>query len=161
MKKILITFFACFACLAVMGQMVGQFNYGNDGRLYLFLQNTTNYTLTFTGAVYSPTVNTGNSETCSVPPGQGIYLGPTTPWRWQWRKGDVYTITYPNGYVQSWTSPITDVKQYNPSFKGRYHLEDKNKKCYNRSTHFEVYKDDYRIVLSDRCSNCGAQYRNH
>ena len=55
--------------------------------------------------------------------------------------------------------------QSNISFEASppiYHLEDKNKKCYNRPTHFETYKKgSYQIVLSDRCANCNAQYRNH
>ena len=96
--------------------MSGGFNYGNDGRLYLFLQNQSGYTLTFKGSVYSPLRKDGNSETCTVYPGNGIYLGPTTPWRWQWCEGDRYTITYPNGYTQTWTCPTTDYK--GPIFRG-------------------------------------------
>ena len=53
----------------------------------------------------------------------------------------------------------------NPSFKASptvYYLEDKSKKCYFRSTHFETYKTgSYQIVLSDKCKNCGSSYRNH
>lgn len=105
--------------VSTFGQMVGTFDYGSDGRLYLFLQNSTSYPLVFNGSVYSPSTGNGNSEVCTVQSGGIIYLGPTTPWKWQWRKGDIYTVKYANGYVQSWVCSVTDVKPYNPSFRNR------------------------------------------
>ena len=106
MKRLVNILLLCAICIKLSAQMAGQFNYGNDGRLYLFLQNATNYTLTFKGTVYSPLRKAGNSETCTVNPGNVIYLGPTTKWRWQWCEGDRYTITYPNGHTQVCVYPL-------------------------------------------------------
>ena len=111
MKKNIIFTLLLITCLTVNAQMVGHFDYAReDGRLYLFLQNTTNSVLTFQGAVYSPLRKVRNSETVQVYPGNAIYLGPTTPWRWQWCEGDRYTITYPNGQTQTWTCNVNDYK---------------------------------------------------
>lgn len=118
MKKNIILAFLCIVSIMANAQMVGQFSYAKDGRLYLFLNNNTNYVLTFNGSVYSPLRRTGNSETCTVYPGNGIYLGPTTPWRWQWCEGDRYTITYPNGYTQTWTCTTNDYKGMTNKGKG-------------------------------------------
>lgn len=106
--------------MVTFAQMSGSFKYFNDGRLYLVLQNNTSYTYTFKGAVYSPQRKIGNSEINTVYPGQGLYLGPSTPWAWTWYEGDIYTITYANGQTQTWTCPYTDYNgQNNPSFQGR------------------------------------------
>lgn len=75
-----------------------------------------------------------------------------------WGTGAVYCVNCGG-------SGSVATSQGNISFKSNspvYHLEDKNKKCYLRSTHFETYKTgSYQIVLSDKCANCKAQYRNH
>ena len=108
---------------------------------------------------------------CRVCGGNGVvfqnYFNPY--WGWQtmsyccagcWGTGAVYCANCGGGGTVAST-------QSNISFKSNtnspvYHLEDKTKKCYLRSTHFETYKTgSYQIVLSDRCINCKSQYRNH
>ena len=75
-----------------------------------------------------------------------------------WGKGAVTCVTC-GGRGAIATNPNNTSFQASPPV---YHLEDKNKKCYHRSTHFETYKaGSYQIVLSDKCVNCNAQYRNH
>lgn len=77
-----------------------------------------------------------------------------------WGLGSVYCVNCGgSGSIATSHSTISFKSKTNSPV---YHLEDKSKKCYLRSTHFETYKaGSYQIVLSDRCVNCKAQYRNH
>lgn len=155
MKKIVVlNLFLFFINCLGYAQMAGAFSYGNDGRIYLFLSNQTGYTLTFKGSVFSPIRKTGNSETCTVAPGNGLYLGPSTPWHWQWCEGDIYTITYPNGAVQSWTCPVNDYKGV--AFKGAHCSGTIGCSCpgFSPITNKEVWKQSY-------CKHCGHKKSLH
>ena len=154
MKKYVVLFVLCISYISAYAQMTGGFSYGNDGRLYLFLQNQSGYALTFRGSVYSPLRRDGNSETCTVYPGTGLYLGPTTPWRWQWCEGDRYTITYPNGTTQTWTCPTNDYKGF--TTKGKHCNGIVGCSCpgFSPITNAEVWKQEY-------CKHCGHKKSCH
>ena len=139
-------------------QMTGGFQYGNDGRLYLVLENHTGYALSFTGSVYSPLRNAGNSEPITVLPQNCIYLGPSTKWHWQWCFCDSYTITYPNGYTQTWTCTDHDYYAYpkglifggsNPE---KTYIKETQNKCDKCSC--DGYKGIYHYLNGSYEGNC-------
>lgn len=162
MKKVLLYLLLIFICPLSYGQLQGSFKYAQDGHIYFYLSNPTGYQVPVVWGVYNLNKNEQRQYQGCMAPYSTFTYGLNANWLWE--KGERFAITYANGQTVYWTCPETDPALRNrnqPSFKRGYHLEDKNKKCYNRSTHFEVVKSDYRIVLSDRCINCGAQYRNH
>lgn len=75
-----------------------------------------------------------------------------------WGMGTIYCLNCGGGGIVSTSRSNISFKSTSPV----NHLEDKGKKCYNKSTHFETFKSgSYQITLSDRCINCKSQYRNH
>ena len=119
MKK----FFALIVCLVISTmaycQVACQFRYLEDGRMYLVIQNQSQFNFNAIGEVYRNN-RLYNSETLCFRAGSTFILGPSTPWKWQWHRGDTYVITYPNGQRASWTCTQTDAGNSNGlSFKGR------------------------------------------
>ena len=120
MKKFL-TLIVCLVIYTMAySQVACQFRNLEDGRMYLVIQNQSQYNFTATGAVYRNN-RLCNSETLNFRAGAAFILGPSTPWRWQWCRGDTYVITYPNGQRASWTCTQTDAGNSNGlSFKGKH-----------------------------------------
>lgn len=111
----IILFFAVFAGHDADAQLSGQFYTAQDGHVYFQAQNVAGYN--FQVGITATSSDRTNSEIINV--GQGFYLGPTTPWRWYWKKGDTITVTYPNGQSVYWVCPMTDQSYGNISFRGK------------------------------------------
>lgn len=75
--------------------MVGGFQQGNDGHIYFVANNQTG--ATFNIQIVAASTDRNNSETKTMTPNGGFYLGPTTPWRWYWKRGDKISVVYANG----------------------------------------------------------------
>lgn len=108
MKKRLVFIPFFFISVVCSAQMIGYFSYAEDNRVYFFLENRTNYSYSITVAASSPLRNDTKSENQFVQPGRGLYVGPTTPWAWQWCEGDTFTVYYQNGTSQTWRCPYHD-----------------------------------------------------
>ncbi|MBQ9185848.1 MAG: hypothetical protein IJ151_08275 [Bacteroidales bacterium] len=118
MKRIFISFILIVASFMCKAQMVGQFSYANDGRVYFFLNNPTGFSFNVIVTANSPFRDVTKRESQFLQPGGGIYLGPSTPWAWEWCEGDTFTITYQNGASQTWRCPYHDYAHESVSFKG-------------------------------------------
>lgn len=94
---------------------MGGFYLAQDGHIYFQAANNTYYT--FTVKVIATSTDRNNSEFQTIAPGGGFYLGPTTPWRWYWKRGDVISVVYQNGQSQTWTCSQNDKIYNSPSFK--------------------------------------------
>lgn len=100
-------------------QIVGGFTIGNDGHIYFQAGNNTYYTYQVT--IVAVSSDRRNSEQRVIVPGNGFYLGPTTPWRWYWKQDDKISVVYANGQTQTWTCPQSDkIYNENISFKGKH-----------------------------------------
>ena len=86
--------------------MVGGFQQGNDGHIYFVANNQTG--ATFNIQIVAASTDRNNSETKTMTPNGGFYLGPTTPWRWYWMRGDKISVVYANGQSQTWVCPQSD-----------------------------------------------------
>lgn len=105
MKRFFALLFALFR-VGLYAQVIGGFQYYNDGHIYFQAQNQSGYVFNVT--VYAVSSDRRNSEVATLGPGGGFYIGPTTPWRWFWKEGDRLTIVYPNGQSVYWVCPQTD-----------------------------------------------------
>lgn len=163
MKKIKLLLLLTMMYLSSFGQVNGKFQYLNDTRLYLLIQNQTQYSFSAIGAVYRDGT-CYNSEALQFQPGSAFILGPSTPWRWQWQSGDTYVITYPNGSSSVWKCTINDNQgSMNPSFKKSYSDGHEGKKCSVRKN--GVYCNCSGCYGSNRnpkyCYRCGHECEDH
>lgn len=80
MKK----FFALIVCLVISTmaycQVACQFRYLEDGRMYLVIQNQSQFNFNAIGEVYRNN-RLYNSETLCFRAGSTFILGPSTPWK--------------------------------------------------------------------------------
>lgn len=113
MKRFILFAFFVFVSFSATAQLRGNFTMGRDGHIYFQATNVSGYS--FTATIEAISDDRTNSETITV--GQGFYLGPSTPWRWYWKKGDQIIVTYPNGNSVYWECPQTDAAYSHPSFK--------------------------------------------
>lgn len=120
MKRFGILLFMMFMCITANAQMVGGFQQGNDGHIYFVANNQT--WATFNIQIVAVSTDRNNSETKMITPNDGFYLGPTTPWRWYWKKGDKISVIYDNGQSQTWVCPQNDCaySRSNVSFRGKH-----------------------------------------
>ena len=128
-------------------QLRGQFYTGQDGHIYFQATNVSGSY--FNAAIRAISNDRDNSETITV--GQGFILGPTTPWKWYWKKGDRIYVTYPNGQSVYWECPSTDVAYSgsNVSFgkgNGYYSPTNKYVNIYTESGH---NKGEYKVYLHE------------
>lgn len=134
-------------------QLSGQFYTSQDGHIYFQATNVSG--CYFNAAIRAISNNRDNSETITV--GQGFLLGPTTPWRWYWKKGDRIYVTYPNGQSVYWECPSTDIaySESDVSFKGKNCDGTVGCSCpgFSPITDEEVYRQAY-------CKHCG-HHRNY
>ena len=117
MKKLLFIIFILFE-INTYAQVVGGFTVYNDGHIYFQATNQSGYT--FTVKVVASSSDRERSESWTLGPGGGFYLGPSTPWRWYWQVGDRLTVIYPNGQSAYWDCPQNDVS---------YIINEKGKHC--------------------------------
>lgn len=111
MKHTVLIFFIFFnVSFSLNAQMRGTFQYLQDGRYYFILQNPTYNSYTVKGEAYSVLRKENKSEVITIAPGGGVYLGPSTPWAWQWLEGDRYTVYYQDGTSQTWRCDVNDYK---------------------------------------------------
>lgn len=111
LSLLLVFFFGCPS----FAQLVGQFRY-EQGRLYLFVTNPSYASFTVINEAHSPLRRVTKKERINITSGGGFYLGPSSPWAWQWCEGDYLTVTYPDGSSQTWTCYDHDYPS-GPSFK--------------------------------------------
>ena len=158
MTKIYITFIFCAFALMSYAQFIGGFNIENDGHIYFKCQNQSGYNLTV--QLVAQSTDRNNSEYQNVANGAGLILGPTTPWRWLFKKGDIVQIIYANNQYQYWTCPQTDNyyyqtnSSYNPTFKGHGPLYGT---CPSGGTKWDpIMKNGHKI-----CNNCQKGWSSH
>ena len=154
MKTLFLSFllFLGFAFNA-SAQLNGEFLTGNDGHIYFRALNTAGYS--YQVAINATSSDRSNSESFVV--GQGFTLGPSTPWKWYWKKGDRITVTYPNGQSVYWVCPSTDSAYGGSvSFRGKKCNGKVGCNCpgFKPITNEEVWKQSY-------CSHCGHHKNNH
>ena len=120
MKKIAFVFFlGLLGMTNIHAQMVGEFYRANDGHYYFKANNSQNTFGTIKVTAISYVNDVRREEYVSVRGyGDGFILGPTTPWRWYWQRGDRIYITYPDGSNVYWECPYTETKN-NVSFQGK------------------------------------------
>lgn len=108
-----------FSTMSVNAQFLGGFDYGNDGHIYFSASNNSGYT--YTVKITAISSDRSNSETRTISSGNGFYIGPTTPWKWYWKRGDQLHIVYANGQSQYWVCPENDpaYSTSNVSFGGK------------------------------------------
>lgn len=116
MKRLLFSLFVILISHTFSSaQLVGGFSVAQDGHIYFQAANNTYYTITV--KIIARSTDRNNSESWTIASGNGFYLGPTTPWRWYWKRGDIISVVYPNGQSQTWTCPQNDKIYNSPSFK--------------------------------------------
>lgn len=134
-------------------QITGGFNIGQDGHIYFMCQNQSGYNLQV--RVIAKSSDRTNSENQYMNNGGGLILGPTTPWRWYFKSGDLVQIVFPNGQYQSWSCPRSDVAYgNNPVFKGK-----KQSSCHIRGHNCSGGIDKNRDGWCDKCFSNG--YKCH
>ncbi len=158
MKRIAFIFLFCVLTLMAHAQFFGGFNIENDGHIYFKCQNQSGYNLTV--QVVAQSSDSNNSEYQTVGNGGGLILGPTTPWRWFFKKGDIVQIIYANGQSQYWSCPQTDISYNqtnnsdNPSFKNH---GPSYGKCPNSNTKWNpTTRNGHKV-----CKNCGYEWKSH
>ena len=144
-----------FFCVGELSaQLHGQFYTNDDGHIYFQATNVSG--CYFNAAIRAISNNRDNSETITV--GQGFLLGPTTPWKWYWKKGDRIYVTYPNGQSVCWECPSTDIayRESNVSFKGKHCNGTVGCDCpgFSPIQHKEVWKQAY-------CKHCSHHRSSH
>lgn len=155
MKRFFALLFALFS-VGLYAQVIGGFQYYNDGHIYFQAQNQSGYVFNVT--VYAVSSDRRNSEVATLGPGGGFYIGPTTPWRWFWKEGDRLTIVYPNGQSVYWVCPQTDpAYRYNqPLFRGKHCTGKVGCDC----TGFEPITNG-KVWEESICKKCGCKRRYH
>ena len=93
-------------CNLTFAQITGVFQVAQDGHVYFYASNYTNYN--FNVRIIAVSSNGNNSEDRYVASGSGFYIGPTTPWKLYWKSGDKVSVVYQNGQSQTWTCNQTD-----------------------------------------------------
>lgn len=156
MKKFLVVILLVIGTSVLSwAQLNGQFITGQDGHIYFQAFNTLGYP--FNISITASSSDRTNSESFTV--GQGFILGPTTPWRWYWKAGDVMTVTYPNGQSFYWKCPSTDVfytRTKSPSFKGKNCTGSVGCSCseFSPINSGKVYQKEY-------CKKCSHKKSSH
>lgn len=105
-KFLILPFLVNILTISSFAQLRGDFIIGQDDHIYFVATNTTGYNFYIHVSAISIDNTTSPTETIQV--GEGFYLGPSTPWKWYWRKGDKILVTYPNGQSVYWICPYTD-----------------------------------------------------
>ena len=145
-----------FMCLIASAQMVGGFQQGNDGHIYFVANNQTN--ATFNIQIVAASTDRNNSETKIIRPNGGFYLGPTTPWRWYWKRGDKISVVYANGQSQTWVCPQSDsaYNRSNVTFRGKHCTGTVGCSCsgFSPITNGDVWQQAY-------CKHCGHKKSCH
>lgn len=135
-------------------QLHGQFYTSQDGHIYFQATNVSGSY--FNAAIRAISNNRDNSETITV--GQGFLLGPTTPWKWYWKKGDRIYVTYPNGQSVYWECPSTDIAYSgsNVPFKGKHCNGTVGCDCpgFSPKTNGDEWEKAY-------CRHCGHHRNSH
>lgn len=120
MKKFIITLLIIASAQSSFGQIAGGFRWQNGHLYYLGGNQSPYYSLSVTIMAYSPESGNSYTESLTVAPGGGFYLGPTTSAKWYWTEGDTMTITYADGREVYWVCPQTEIRSSpNPSFGGK------------------------------------------
>lgn len=145
-----------FMCLIANAQMVGGFQQGKDGHIYFVANNKTGET--FNIRIVAVSIDRNNSEVKTMTPNGGFFLGPVTPWKWYWKKGDKISVVYPDGQSQTWVCPQSD-NAYNRSgvsFRGSHCTGTIGCSCpgFSPITDGEVWQQSY-------CENCGHTKNYH
>ena len=156
MKRLMTAFAFMVMChVASFAQIVGGFTTGNDGHIYFQAGNNTYYT--YQVKIVAVSSDRRNSEQRVLAPGNGFYLGPTTPWQWYWKRGDQISVVYPNGQSQTWTCPQSD-RAYNGnvSFKGKHCRGTEGCGCSGFSP---IKSDD--VWKEAFCKKCGHHKKYH
>ena len=157
MKKLLCLSILMFLSVSAFSQLSGSFSKDMNGNIYFKAMNVSGYY--FNATIVATSTDRTNSETITV--GEGFILGPTTPWRWYWKKGDRITVTYPNGESVYWVCPETDRAYSNISFEhdgcgpnaGETGYTGPCKKC---SCPGGFYR-----TANGKCSKCGCSWTDH
>ena len=93
----------------LFAQLNGDYYRANDGHIYFKATNTLNTSGTIKITAISYYNDEMREEYVTIRGyGDGFYLGPTTPWKWYWHKGDRLYITYPDGSSVFWECPYTE-----------------------------------------------------
>lgn len=109
-----------------IAQLSGEFNLMEDGHYYFKAVNQfdTHGTIKIRAISYYRDIV--NEEYITIKGyGDGFILGPSTPWKWYWHKGDRIYIVYPDGTDVHWECPYTD-KWYSLPDRIRYTNETDN-----------------------------------
>lgn len=117
-KTIILSFALLLVATTLQAQLSGEFFHANDGHYYFRALNSQNTsgTIKITAISYYNDIEREEYRTIQGY-GDGFILGPTTPWKWFWHKGDRIYITYPDGSSVYWESPYTE-SNGNVSFQG-------------------------------------------
>ena len=113
----ILLFMLCFSFVCAFGQLQGRFNYGQDGRIYFYLSNPTNYQIPVFWGAYNQIKNQQIQNQGIMSPGGTFIFGPNTNWTWE--KGEKFAVTYSNDQTAYWICPETDPivrNRSNPSF---------------------------------------------
>lgn len=116
MKKLIVFFLFFFIASGYsFAQLQGTFYTAQDGHIYFKAINVSGGNISVIINAYSS--DRTNSESITI--NDGFILGPTTPWRWFWKKGDYIEVTYPWGQSVYWECPASDNIYNSPSFSGQ------------------------------------------
>lgn len=154
MKRLICSFFIVFLSTSAFSQLSGSFSKDGNGNIYFQAINISGYY--FNATIVATSNDRQNSETITV--GEGFILGPTTPWRWYWKKGDRITVTYPNGHSVYWVCPETDKAYSKISFKagpnaGKTGYTGPCKKC--------DCPGGFSRTANGKCSKCECSWIDH
>lgn len=154
-KKLMLLIAIILLTIPSIAQLRGEFYTARDGHIYFQAINTLGYN--FNVFVSAVSIDGRESPVEYISVGQGFYLGPSTPWRWFWKKGDIILVTYPDGSQFSWKCPYTDrTYNNNVSFKGKHCNGIVGCDCpgFAPIQHKEVWKQAY-------CKHCGHHRSYH
>lgn len=154
MKRLICSFIVAILSVSAFSQLNGSFSKDRNGNIYFQAVNVSGYYLNAT--IVATSSDRRNAETITI--GEGFILGPTTPWKWYWKKGDRITVTYPNGQSVYWVCPETDKVYSNISFRtgpnaGQTGYTGPCKKC--------SCPGGFTRTANGKCSNCKHPWIEH
>lgn len=163
MKRFILILSLIWISVCAYCQLLGQFSLAQDGHLYFYLSNPTNYNFPLTWGVYNHDKEEMRTNNGVLQAGGTFIYG--LNYNWIWEKGEAFFVKYPDGQLRTWICPENDpsLPSRNIPFKGSYSSYNGNK-CSVKNK-IGVYCDCPGCYSSNRnpkfCNRCLHECEQH
>lgn len=106
MKRYLISFISLLVCVMSFAQLNAQFDYGQDGHVYFYFMNSTQFHIPLTIIARNAQKNQSYKDKVTIWSGNTFIFGPNLNWLWE--KGESMTVIDASGQSYNWVCPYTD-----------------------------------------------------